>query len=343
MGRTDGKGILRMASIFLFATYFVAAAVLSQFSAVHKREAKREQMEMLQMFAFYKDETEKFTFRQQLRMELPDGMGKEDVVIEDDYVEQVARIRLPGVGKDYFESHPLLGRSYNIDQIYMENGMIEIALDGVYEVESSVKDGYLCLDFLMPRQLYDKVVIVDAGHGGSAIGNLKQGIAEKDINLAIALQLKELLQGNDKRIGVYFTRTTDEDPSFSRRAQLGEKAGADYFISIHCNSSSDGQMSEESGTEVMYDETKGQDENPGRRLAQICLEEVAGAFGSKPKGVFPGSGSYVIRENQVTAVSIELGYMTNQKELGKLKDPKYQKLAAEGIYRAILRAIEEGL
>ena len=48
-----------------------------------------------------------------------------------------------------------------------------------------------------------------------------QIIMEKDINLAIVLQLKELLDKNDRNIGVYYTRTEDTNPTFEQRAQLG--------------------------------------------------------------------------------------------------------------------------
>lgn len=44
------------------------------------------------------------------------------------------------------------------------------------------------------HETYDKVVVIDAGHGGSKPGAIKQGICEKDIDLAIVLELKKLLE-----------------------------------------------------------------------------------------------------------------------------------------------------
>ena len=109
--------------------------------------------------------------------------------------------------------------------------MIEITMDAVFEVESTVKGGYLYVDFLTPQQVYDKVVVIDAGHGGGAPGAIKQETMEKDINLAIVLQLKELLDKNDRNIGVYYTRTEDVNPTFDQRASMGAKAKANLYIS----------------------------------------------------------------------------------------------------------------
>ena len=51
---------------------------------------------------------------------------------------------------------------------------------------------------------------------------------------------------------------------------------------------------------------------------------------------------YIIRTSKVPVALIEVGFMTNYDELDKLKSPKYQKKAAQGIYNAIMEAFEEG-
>lgn len=165
---------------------------------------------------------------------------------------------------------------------------------------------------------------------------------EKDINLAIVRELKELLDENDRNIGVYYTRTEDVNPTFEQRAQLGGKAGANLFISVHSNSTVDGLMSGYNGTEVMYDELKSEEGFSSKRLAQICLEEITASMGSKDNGVTYGNSIYIIRNSEVPVALIEVGFMTNQEELDNLTSPGYQKKAAQGIYNAILRALEEG-
>lgn len=297
------------------------------------------------MLAYYTEQAEEeedINFRQQLRVEIPAGMTEEEITIENNYVRQLITIKIPGVEKDYFTSHPLLGRSNHINDLYMESGVIEITMDAVYEVKTTVTGSYLYVDFLTPQQVYDKVVVIDAGHGGGAPGAIKQEIMEKDINLAIVLRLKELLDENDRNIGVYYTRTEDTNPTFEQRAQLGGKTEANLYISVHSNSTTDGQMSKYNGTEVMYDELKEEEGLSSRHLAQICLEEITGATGSKNNGLTYGNGIYIIRNNEVPAALIEVGFMTNQEELNKLNSPEYQKQAAQGIYNAIMRALDEG-
>lgn len=338
------RRILRNSSILLMITV-VAVLGLEYYFNTYGKEMQQEQMSGLKMLAYNTEQAEmsdEAEFEQQLCIELPQGMTLDEVIIENDYVKQLITIRIPDVEDNYFLEHPLLGRSNNINDLYMANGRIEITMDAVYEPECTVEDGRLYLDFLQPQDIYDKVVVIDAGHGGGAPGAIKQGIMEKDINLAIVKELKELLDKNDRNIGVYYTRTEDVNPTFEQRAQLGGKAGANLFISIHSNSTVDGLMSSYNGTEVMYDELKSEEGFSSKRLAQICLEEATEAMGSKNNGVTYGNSIYIIRNSEVPVALVEVGFMTNQQELNKLTSQDYQKKAAQGIYRAILRAIDEG-
>ncbi len=337
--------ILKISSIFLTMTIIAASVILGHFTNIHIREIKRQQMSYLQMFASYTQqgkEVEEIGFDQQLRLEMPRGVPLKEVKIENDYIKQLITIQIPDAGGDYFDEHPLLGRSNHIADLHMDNGIIEMTMDSVYEVKCTLKKGYLYIDFLKPQEVYDKVIVIDAGHGGRSPGAIKQDIMEKDINLAIVKKLKDLLDKNNRNIGVYYTRTEDVNPTFDQRAQLGGKTEANLFISVHSNSTVDGQMSKYNGTEVMYDELKIEEGFSSKRLAQICLEETTAAFGSKDNGLTYGNSIYVIRNNEVPAALIEVGFMTNWEELNKLTSDKYQNKVAKGIYKAILRALDEG-
>lgn len=337
------KKILKISTVILTLTTMAAIVVLGQFPRV-KAEKEKSQMSGLEKLDYDTAiaQEEEISFSQQLRLELPKGVSEADIEIENNYVKQLITITVPEAGKDYFELHPLLGRSDHIDELYMEKGVIDITMDAVYEVESTVADGFLYLDFRTPQEVYDKVVVIDAGHGGKAPGAIKQGIQEKDLNLAILLKLKDLLDQNDKNIGVYYTRTEDNNPTFEQRAQLANKSNANLFISIHNNSTTDGGMSAYNGTEVMYDEAKSEEGFSSKHLAEICLEETTAALGSKNNGLALGNSIYIIRSSQVPVALIEVGFMTNQEELDKLKSEEYQQQAAQGIYNAIMRALDEG-
>lgn len=338
------RKILKISSMLLIVT-IVAAVILKYYFNTYGQEMRQEQMSGLKMLAYntqQAEQSDEAEFEQQLCIELPEGMTRDEVIIENNYVKQLITIQIPDVGENYFLEHPLLGRSNNINDLYMANGIIEITMDAVYEPEYTVQDGRLYLDFLKPQDIYDKVVVIDAGHGGGAPGAIKQGVMEKDINLAIVKELKELLDKNDRNIGVYYTRTEDVNPTFEQRAQLGGKAGANIFVSVHSNSTLDGLMSSYNGTEVMYDELKSEEGFSSKRLAQICLEETIAVLGSKNNGVTYGNSIYIIRNSEVPVALVEVGFMTNQQELNKLTTQEYQKKAAQGIYNGILRALDEG-
>lgn len=287
------------------------------------------------------DDTEK----RQLRLKLPEGVKGSDITISNAYVTQTIRIELPDTQVSYFENDPLTGSSNHIDNLSYAvgkgNGLIEITMDQVYELDMDYDDDYYYFDFLTPHEVYDKVVVVDAGHGGRAPGATKQGINEKDIDLGIVLQLKEIFDQSGENIGVYYTRMDDSNPTFDQRVQLANKSQADLFISIHNNSTKSGRMSSTHGTQVMYSESDTK-ELGSKAFAQLCLEHVTGALESKNKGLVEGDEIYIIRTSEVPVALIEVGFMTNQEELALLNSTDYQKKAAEGVYDAVLDAFAKG-
>lgn len=312
-----------------------------------QREASMTGLEMLQYNTANAQEEEDVDFAQQLRVGLPDQVTADEIVIENNYLTQTVTIHIPQAKEDYLYDYPMVGGSSHIDDLIYdiepEEGIIEIALDSVYEVERTADEHYLYLDFRTPQELYDKVVVIDAGHGGSQPGAIKQGVYEKDIDLAIVLELKKLFEeSGQENIGVYYTRTDDSNPSLAQRADLANKAGADLFVSVHNNSTTSGRMSSISGTTVLYDEAKADQEKGSMQFATICLEEMLAALKTKDKGLTPGNEIYIIRTAEMPVALIEVGFMTNQEELNNLNDPEYQKRAAQGIYNAICRAWEEG-
>lgn len=98
------------------------------------------------------------------------------------------------------------------------------------------------------------VIVIDAGHGGAFPGAVYGGVKEKDINLAIALKLGALLEKELPEVKIVYTRKTDTDlgstlnADLSARANIANKAGGDFFISIHANSSTKSSVH---GTETL--------------------------------------------------------------------------------------------
>lgn len=81
-----------------------------------------------------------------------------------------------------------------------------------------------------------KTVVIDAGHGGKDPGCLGSSSKEAHIALGVAKELGRIFNEYMPEIKVVYTRTTDHFVELHERANIANKAGADLFISIHCNS-----------------------------------------------------------------------------------------------------------
>lgn len=92
-------------------------------------------------------------------------------------------------------------------------------------------------DPFLPHKTNTFVVVLDAGHGGHDPGNLGNGYLEKNIALKIVLAAGEALR-NNKDVKVVYTRKDDSFVDLFVRGEIANKANADIFVSIHCDSHS---------------------------------------------------------------------------------------------------------
>ncbi len=346
--------LFRITAILMIVITGIMCGALFYFPDLHTyaqgwKDEKEEQLQQRSsLLSLMQDNTTKQPqteeeMLKQLRVQLPEGVALEDVFLSNQYMSQTLVITIPNIGKSYFEEHPIVGGSDHIVDLFYESdgtsGRIDIVLDRVYEPDVTVKDGYLYLGFIPPHEKYEYVVVVDAGHGGGAPGATKKGINEKDIDLQIVCKLKEIVEQSDGKLGVYYTRLDDSNPSFASRVGLANLCDADLFLSVHNNSTASGRMSSISGTQVMYSE--GDESGKSQAFAEICLEELTNTLGSRNKGLVEGDEIYIIRNANMPVALAEVGFMTNQQELDKLNSESYQQQTAQALYNAIIRTLEE--
>lgn len=176
------------------------------------------------------------------------------------------------------------------------------------------------------------LVALDAGHGGSDTGAIGvTGVKEKDINLAITLEIDRILRAEGLR--TMLTRSDDSYPTLQERTDLANQAQANIFVSIHNNAADSGSE----GTETFYWGSGNTYSVEGKRLAEAIQRNLVAALSTVDRGARTHWLSlHVLRESHMTAVLTEVGFLTNAEEEAKLSDPAYQKLAAAAVAKGIL-------
>lgn len=277
----------------------------------------------------------------QLRLGLPGEVGLEDIEMTSNYMAHEISLSIPGIGSTYFYDYPMIGTSDGIEDLRYDVddhvGRIDILTDHVRECVMTVDGNFLYLDFKKPSEVYDHLVVIDAGHGGNAPGANQGDVLEKNINLAIVEKIKQLFDKDDHNLGVYYTRLDDSNPSFESRVGIANDIKADAFVSVHINSTDSGRMSGIHGTSVLY--LVADKSQQSMNLAELCLNNLLAELGSDSKGLVAGDEIYIIRTSKVPVALCEIGFITNPEEKALMLTDDYQERAARGIYKAILQKI----
>lgn len=172
------------------------------------------------------------------------------------------------------------------------------------------------------------LIVLDAGHGGSNPGAIYNGRQEKDDALALSLEIGRILEENG--IDVYYTRTTDVYESTYQKAREANETGADYFVSIHRNSSP--YPNQYTGVESLVYSRYG----AAARLAyniNAQLEQI----GFVNQGVNERPNLVVLNSTQMPAVLVEVGFINTDAD-NQLFDERFYDIAkaiADGIIETV--------
>ncbi len=204
-----------------------------------------------------------------------------------------------------------------------------------------------------------KIICVDPGHGVTDLreqepyspyssetkqafvgGTAGRNQTEEELNLAVGLQLKELLeaQGAD----VIMTRTTHEsDMTNYKRALLANEENADLCIRIHADGSDDPSVYGMSmlvpyGTQLATQDIV----EPSRVAGEYVLQAAVAATGAKNNGIVQRSNLTGFNFAEVPTILIEMGFMSNAEEDALMETEAYQKKLAQGICDGILQYFE---
>lgn len=172
------------------------------------------------------------------------------------------------------------------------------------------------------------LVVIDPGHGGSDPGAVYNGRQEKDDVLRLGKAVGALLEA--RGVDVVYTREGDIYETPFKKAQDGNSVGADYFVSIHRNSSE--YPNQYSGAEVLVYSDSG----VRRELANNILEGMEKA-GLKNLGIDERKDLVVLRRTQMPAVLVEAGFINSDKD-NETFDRNFDELA-RGIANGILQTL----
>lgn len=183
-------------------------------------------------------------------------------------------------------------------------------------------------------------VVIDAGHGGSDAGAVAGDAKEKDINLELALKVRQLAPAY--HINVVLTRRTDElaggkgdiRSSLEYRVAMAKDSKADLFVSLHVNNS--GGQGGKRGFSAFVSK-----DNPyalqSAKLGSLLLDVLKTGY---PTDDILHAGEehvYVLRETVMPAVLLECGYIDNPADLAFIRDGQNQEKVARDILRGIQR------
>ncbi len=172
-------------------------------------------------------------------------------------------------------------------------------------------------------------VYLDPGHGGADEGCARDGVLEKDLNLAIALLVRDKLEEQGYR--VLMSRDADSYVPKEKRVEEANKAGADIYISIHQNATDEGAGV--SGMEVWYaGDDSGRD---SKRLAQLIQQQTIKSTGAAKRQLRGDADFHVTGSTTMPACLIETGFLTNKAERRLLGLAEYQQQIADGIVRGV--------
>lgn len=200
---------------------------------------------------------------------------------------------------------------------------------------------FLCLSqsFIFAQRY---TLVIDAGHGGKDPGR-KRGsssrLHEKSLNLAIALKLGDYIKKNLPNIQVLYTRTSDVYLSLEERVEFAHRNNADFFMSIHCNSSPNRNVK---GFEV---HVHTQEQKASLLWAKLMIDDIKTRAGRHSRGIKDlekrGHNLYVVQRAKIPSVLVECGFMTNPTEEKYLNSDYGQTLIASSLFRSFRTFTEQ--
>lgn len=335
---------------FLFALLYCIAAmtgmlIYADHKAITIDNVAQDRVENGEAIPLLKEQPLRFRpgeeDRAQFCIPLESGIQAENITIENHYTEHQVRIYLKGTSPEYYTREAVFGNISKIEagsfEVTAEGVLLKISLTDVYECKTTLEEKHLYIEFVPPKEMYEKIVVIDAAGGGSQAGIVTEGLSEKNLTLDISKRLRSLFETTD--IKVYYTRMDDSEVAEEKRAELANAVKADMLISIRLNESEDTSLY---GIEAVYNPDYFIPGFDSIALSDLLEKKVVTAVSGRGNGLYEASDSDILlKEARVPAAIIKVGYAGNVKEAGLLQKTEYLDRIAQGIFDAVLEAYEK--
>lgn len=257
-----------------------------------------------------------------------------NIIESDNYNDLNYKLTLNGDYTSIFSNTTYPVNSSYINNIVVNSTatstVITFSEKKIMTVLMSEADGYIYIKPVLPKERYSKIIVLDAGHGGSDPGASGNGLIEKNLTLSMLNKARALFD-SDGTIKCYATRTTDTYPSFNDRTDLGNDVG-DAFISIHINAAANTSAA---GTETysLYANDQGNGLT-SYGLASEILKNLLSQLGTKDRKV-KSENWIVLRQSKIPASLIEIGFITNSSDAAIMGSDAGQQKVAQAIFDSV--------
>ena len=190
----------------------------------------------------------------------------------------------------------------------------------------------------------EKVIVIDAGHGGADPGMIGiGGLEEKGINLAVSMKLKEALENQGFTVvmtrqedkGLYEEGTRNKKvQDMQNRIEIMEKAKPILAVSIHQNSYTEESVK---GPQVFYYETSAEGQKLAVNIQSALNTELSTERPRKEKG---NTSYFLLKKSPCVLNIVECGFLTNKQEAELLQTEEYQQKIVEAVAKGIIQYME---
>lgn len=266
---------------------------------------------------------------------LPANIRAEDVIMENRYMERELWIHIQSEDTHFYEENPVSGDISPIlearYEVQPDGVLLKFAMNSLQEYRSTMNDDILEVAGCKPKDMYSFIVVIDPVGGGRDNGLRSYVYREKEL----ALQIAKLVQKNFalSDVKLYLTRTEDVEVSSEERMALIRDVDADFYIRIGAAENSE----EENlyGIQCYYNEEYFIPGFGNVDLADIVTKAVTIAASNRALGLIPAAEDSILKEINIPAVQLSVGYLSNDKERNLLQQEAYLEKVAEGILNAI--------